>query len=266
MFATAAEILKNATNLVVFTGAGVSAESGIPTFRDAGGFWQEFPPSQFANWDGLLEVADQRPERLAAFLQAFIEPIARAAPNAAHAAVARLQDFVPTTVVTQNVDGLHQEAGSTIVQEVHGTFLKVVTWDGVLIQEVTRSDLRRVTEQLVQLRQTPEQITWARIQTAVHPLFGTQPRMYRPKLVMFGDALAEPDWTLAQQACQQCDTMLVVGTSGQVWPAAGLPLYAKERGAKLIEVNPYAADFGGVWLQGAAAEVVPRLVQMAFGV
>jgi NAD-dependent deacetylase len=82
---------------------------------------------------------------------------------------------------------------------------------------------------------------------------------------MFGDALAEPDWTLSQQACENCDTMLIVGTSGQVWPAAGLPLWAKERGVKLIEVNPQAADFGGLWLQGTATEVVPRLVQAAFG-
>src|SRR5262245_19479436 len=117
----AANALRRARHVVVFTGAGVSAESGIPTFRDAGGFWQEFPPEEFANWAGLLKIAALHPHRLAEFLLAVIEPIAAARPNAAHRAIADLERHMNVTVVTQNIDALHQAGGSTVVKEVHGT-------------------------------------------------------------------------------------------------------------------------------------------------
>src|SRR5262245_29474469 len=125
--ARAASWLRGARRIAVFTGAGVSAESGIPTFRDDSGLWQKFPPEQFACWDGLLKTALTEPRQLAEFLVAVIEPIAQAQPNPGHRAIADLEKHVPVTVITQNVDGLHQEAGSTTVREVHGSFFEVVT-------------------------------------------------------------------------------------------------------------------------------------------
>src|SRR5687768_10595357 len=119
--------LREAQRIVVFTGAGISDESGIPTFRDADGLWQEFPPNQFATWPGLLRVAAREPRRLARFLRAVIEPIAVANANAAHRAIEKLEHYKHVTVITQNIDGLHQDAGNTIVHEVHGSILETIT-------------------------------------------------------------------------------------------------------------------------------------------
>lgn len=99
--------LSSSPRVVVFTGAGVSKESGIPTFRDEGGFWREFPVDEFATWNGLLSKIVSEPQRLADFLLAVLEPIADAEPNAAHRAVADLDKHCQATVVTQNIDGLH---------------------------------------------------------------------------------------------------------------------------------------------------------------
>src|SRR5262245_20836454 len=134
----AAEQIRTARRLVVFTGAGVSAESGIPTFRDDDGFWQRFPPEQFARWDGLLQTAAVRPAQLAEFFQAVLEPIGTARPNAAHLTIANLERLTPVTVITQNVDGLHQAAGSSRVREVHGSFFQVVSLHGRAIRTLTR--------------------------------------------------------------------------------------------------------------------------------
>src|SRR5687767_2351208 len=121
----AAEMLRRARKVCVFTGAGVSAESGIPTFRDDSGLWREYPPERFAHWKGLIKEAWQRPEQVARFLLGVFEPIAQAVPNAAHQAIARLGDHVTATVITQNIDQLHQDAGSVRVREVHGSLFKI---------------------------------------------------------------------------------------------------------------------------------------------
>lgn len=144
--------LRAARRLLVFTGAGVSAESGIPTFRDDDGFWKRFPPEQFARWDGLVRTAFDRPGQLAEFVQAVLEPIALAKPNPAHQAIARLEKHVPTTVITQNVDGLHQEAGSIRVREVHGSFFKVTTLRGRNLRRLRREDLQIIAQRLQRSR------------------------------------------------------------------------------------------------------------------
>lgn len=131
--AEAAIQLGRARRVVVFTGAGVSAESGIPTFRDAGGFWDRFPPEVFASWSGLRRVAVSQPRRVAEFLEALLDPIVRAVPNPAHRAIADLQRHAETVVVTQNVDGLHQAAGSRAVLEVHGSFYRLSDLRGRIV-------------------------------------------------------------------------------------------------------------------------------------
>src|SRR5215469_11640115 len=118
--------LRKARRVVVFSGAGISADSGIPTFRDADGFWQRFPPERFATWGGLLDTALTEPRSVAEFVLNVVEPIAKAETNAGHLAVAQLDRRVETTVVTQNIDGLHQAAGSQDVLEIHGSLLEVV--------------------------------------------------------------------------------------------------------------------------------------------
>ncbi len=132
----------------MFTGAGVSAESGIPTFRDDEGFWQQFPVREFATWKGLVRTAIRRPRRLADFIHAVLHPIAVAKPNAGHRAIAEMEKHVGVTVVTQNIDNLHQEAGNTIVHEVHGSLFEVVTRRGRFIRLLSRRQLLQIAEAL----------------------------------------------------------------------------------------------------------------------
>ncbi len=255
--------LRNAQEVVVFTGAGASAESGVPTFRDDEGFWREFPPEEFASWRGLWRTAVRRPHQLAEFAHAVIAPIARASPNPGHRAVANLEKHVGVTVVTQNIDGLHQEAGTTLVREIHGSLLEVVTGRGRFLNLLSRNDLRRIATALERARGGWYPLT--RTLFAVRPILGAGPRgLHRPNLVLFGDALAEPAWTLAQEDCRRCDVMIQVGCSGAVWPAALLPLEAQAHGAFLITIDPHPGE-GDVWLQGTAARLLPLLLEKAFG-
>jgi NAD-dependent deacetylase len=258
----AARWLRAAREVVVFTGAGVSAESGIPTFRDDEGFWQHFPVEEFATWKGLVDTALHRPRRLAEFLHAVIQPIAVARPNAGHRAIAQLEQHVGVTVVTQNIDHLHQEAGSTIVHEVHGSLFEVVTRRGRFVRLLSRQDLVRIAEALDRAQQG--RLVLPRVLRAIRPLAGLGlGGLHLPRVVLFGDALAEPAWTHALEAARRCDCLIQVGTSGMVLPAAMIPLEAKAFGARVITIDPSGGE-GDLWLPGTAATILPQLVQMAF--
>jgi NAD-dependent deacetylase len=257
----AAERLRRARQVVVFTGAGVSAESGIATFRDAGGLWAEFPPQQFGNLPGLLRTALRRPRRFAEFLVAVLEPISAAEPNAAHRAIAAMERHTRVTVVTQNIDGLHQAAGSTIVHEVHGSLLTIVARKGRVLRQLSRQQMRQVVEALRRAGQ--KRLTLPRLLAAVRPLLGIGWHgTYRPNVVLFGEAMAEPAWSEALAAVRACDCLVIVGTSGEVFPAAQLPYQA--RNAAIINVDP-APALGDFRLPGPAATVLPALVEAAYG-
>ncbi|MFK7818424.1 MAG: NAD-dependent deacetylase [Planctomycetaceae bacterium] len=251
--------LREAKRVVVFTGAGISAESHIPTFRDDGGFWDRFPPEKFANWSGLLDVATEDPRHLADFLIEFIEPIAKAEPNDAHRAVVALERIKDVSIVTQNVDGLHQSAGSLIVREIHGTILETVeTVSGHFRRQLTRRDLQKVVRRLKKARKG--RFALPRLIIAVRPLIG--PRLsgvYRPNLVLFGDQLSEPAWEQSEEAAHACDVFLSVGTSQTVMPAAGLPVRASMSGSQVFTIDPIEPPTG-IWLEGKAADVLPKLV------
>lgn len=258
----AVSALRSAKRVVVFTGAGISAESGIPTFRSDGGFWDRFPPEKFASWSGLLDVAAENPRLLAEFLIEFIEPIAKAEPNEAHRAVVRLEAIKDVCLVTQNVDGLHHSAGSLIVREIHGTIFETVeAMSGHFRRQLTRADLLKVVKRLRKAQS--KRFALARLMIALRPLFG--PRLsgvYRPNLVMFGDQLSEPAWEQSQTAATRCDVFLSIGTSQTVWPAASLPETASKHGAHVFVVDPQAPP-DGTWLEGTAADLLPKLVEAA---
>lgn len=259
----AAAWLAEAKRVVVFTGAGVSAESGIDTFRDNTGLWRRFPPERFATLPGLLAVAVKEPAELAAFLRAVLGPIAAARPNPAHLAIAALERHVATTVVTQNIDGLHQEAGSTTVREIHGTLFDVVSPTGHKVRTLTRADLVRLVAALERIERGPFKLP--RLIRATSPLMGLGKGLaHRPRVVLFGEHLAEPDWSCAERDASACDVMLVVGTSGEVYPAASLPERASDVGARVIGVG-LEPGYGDLWLMGKAGEILPRLVEDAFG-
>ncbi|HOW73537.1 MAG TPA: Sir2 family NAD-dependent protein deacetylase [Phycisphaerae bacterium] len=258
----AAELLRHAGKVVVFTGAGISAESGIPTFRDSDGLWSHFPPDQFATMGGLLATAAGSPRRVGEFIIALLEPVAKAAPNAGHKAIAALQTHTHVTVVTQNVDRLHQEAGSTRVHEVHGSLFDIVYRRGGTVSVLTRPQMLDIVATLkkAMIGSFPRTAMLA----AIRPFFGIgRCGLYRPSIVLFGEAMAEPDWPNAVAASHDCDCMIAVGTSGSVFPAASLPLEASANGATVIVIDPGPAR-GDIGLRGTAGTVLPELVHRAF--
>lgn len=262
--AAAADVLRKARRVVVLTGAGVSAESGISTFRDRGGLWERYPPERFATLSGLLATAVLRPAELVRFGRDVLAPIASAVPNPAHHAITELCRHVHATVVTQNVDGLHQQAGTHGVRQVHGSLLEVANLDGQVVGRLTRAELQAIVAELGRLAN--QRLPLLRALPVVSPLLGVSRRgLYRPNVVLFGEMLRQPDWDDALRGAELCDAMVVVGTSGMVMPTAGLPARARMRGADVILVDPTDSTPADFHLKGKAGRLLPALVERAFG-
>jgi NAD-dependent deacetylase len=240
--ARAAEILARAGRVVVSSGAGMSRESGIPTFRDAmEGLWANFDPQELATEQGFR----RDPRRVWSWYAWRRQRIAEARPNAGHFAVAQMETVIPSlAVVTQNVDGLHTDAGSAEVVEVHGSIRRVKCLDhGHLF-----------SGELPPYEDGEEQ------DPPACPVCGSP---LRPDVVWFGEMLPEAAVERAWSLAGVCDAMLLIGTSGTVWPAAELPLVARRAGARIIEVNPMPSELThavDVFLQGPAGQVLPALL------
>jgi NAD-dependent deacetylase len=223
----------------VLTGAGVSAESGVPTFRDAQtGLWAKFRPEDLAT----PEAFDRDPKRIWEWYEWRRELVRRVEPNAGHRALVALERTVPRlTLVTQNVDGLHQRAGSPGVLEYHGNILRD----------------RCTVEQIVAERSEDTRRTGL-------PRCAACGGLLRPDVVWFGEAIPAGPMTLAAAAAEDCDVFLSVGTSSLVYPAAGLAEVALRRRATLIEINPNATDLSphaDLVLAGPSGQVLPALLQ-----
>lgn len=231
--------------LCVLTGAGMSAESGIPTFRDAlTGYWSQFDPMELASEDGFRaapqHVWDWYAERRAGIRQA--------QPNAGHLALANFARRHPgvLTLVTQNVDDLHQRAGNSGVIRLHGDILE----DRWLDDCAHRARGGTVCD--------PEKAEVGR-----PPRCSECGNQVRPGVVWFGEQLSLRALDDAEQAASNCTVMLVVGTSGAVWPAAGLAARARRSGAQVLIVNPNESDIDAeshLVLRGTAAGVLPALL------
>ncbi len=222
--------------VVALTGAGVSAESGIPTFRGPGGLWERFRPEDLAT----PEAFARDPRRVWAWYKWRLGIVLSARPNPAHLALAELERMgLLEAVITQNVDGLHQEAGSKRVVELHGSLRRA---------RCTRCGLR------ISLEAVPSEDL---------PKCPSCGGLLRPDVVWFGEPLPSDAWEEAVRLAATCRCMLVVGTSGTVYPAASLPFLAKERGAAVVEVNVNQTpitEIAVVSLRGRASEVLPLLV------
>lgn len=233
--------LRDARHIAVLSGSGVSAESGIPTFRDAlTGLWAQFDPEELAT----PEAFERNPALVwewYAFRRALV---IGARPNPAHLALAEMQRRAPEfTLVTQNVDGLHQLAGARGVIELHGN-----------IRRVRCAACGRVHE------------TWDA--SDVPPRCAICGGRLRPDVVWFGEMLPETAWTAATRAASRCDVFLSVGTSGVVEPAASLPRIAQRNGAAILHLNldVTTVSVPPVYrIHGKAGEVLPALVQAAWG-
>lgn len=226
-----------ARRIVVLSGAGMSAESGVPTFRDAqAGLWAKFRPEELAT----EEAFRTHPELVWDWYAARRSALAQVEPNAGHRAIAAFQQRHPgrLTVVTQNVDGLHQRAGSPGVLALHGSIVEDRWLDA------------------------PRACC-----SAADPQPGRPPRcavcgnLRRPAVVWFGELLPARELAAAQEAAAACELMLVVGTSGVVYPAAGL---ARATRGRVVVVNPHASDLddaADAVLRGTAASLLPELLQ-----
>ncbi|MDZ4770322.1 MAG: NAD-dependent deacylase [Chloroflexota bacterium] len=238
----AAAHIVGSTSIAALTGAGVSKESGVPTFRDAlEGLWAQYDPTALATPDAFK--AD--PKLVWDFYEFRRTLMRPARPNPGHYALADLERRLPRfTLITQNVDDLHEAAGSRNVIRLHG-----------------RIDANRCSANC-QGDPTPVDVTG---------LAGTPPpcphcgALVRPDVVWFNEYLPLAALDAAKIAAVEADVFLIVGTSGVVSPAADLPLYARQSGATLIEVNPEPSaltPYADLWLQGSSGEVLPRLVSM----
>ncbi|HOA23917.1 MAG TPA: NAD-dependent deacylase [Aggregatilineales bacterium] len=239
----AAEMLDGARLVSVLSGAGISKESGIPTFREAQtGLWARFDPEQLAT----PQAFRRDPGLVWSWYMYRLSLVSEVAPNPGHRAVAELESLVPQVVVlTQNVDGLHTEAGSTDVVELHGSIRRhrcMANCQG----SPTLVDIDTVPHDAEDVPRCPHCGNYL-----------------RPDVVWFGEMLPEGAIERAFDVAERSDVMLVVGTSGVVQPAASLPLVALQAGAGIIEVNPAPSEItplAHVYLQGPAGQVLPALV------
>jgi NAD-dependent deacetylase len=235
------DLLCRAPAITVLSGAGISAESGVPTYRGAGGLWRGFSAEDVASPEGFA----RDPRRVWQWHNERRLALKDVRPNAGHEALARLEEAVASrggrfTLATQNIDGLHRAAGSRNVLELHGS---------ILAMRCTRCGQRR------DLGFEP---------VGDLPKCAQCGRIMRPAIVWFGEALPQQEWLAAAEAAASCDVLLSVGTSAVVYPAAGLIEIAAGAGAKTIEVNlePTAASAAfSIVLQGKAGEILPRLVE-----
>ena len=237
VFEKAAEVLRKTTNAIAVTGAGVSVESGISDFRSPAGLWAKYPPEEYATMNAFL----QDPDKVWDMWYELAETMQSVQPNPAHYALAKLEEMGHLkAVITQNIDALHQYAGSKTVIEYHGNA------DQIACTACFRHRKMDLSQRAL-----------------------GAPRcecggIMKPNVVLFGEVIPEYAMKTSDMLAKGCDVLIVVGTSATVYPAASLPYLAKENGATIIECNIEPTSFTQVitdyFLQGRAGETLPKLL------
>ena len=234
----AAKDILNSKKTIAFTGAGISVESGIPDFRSAGGLWEKFDPEEYAH----IHAFYSNPDKVWLMLKDMFTLVMTAKPNPAHLGLAELERMgLLSSVITQNVDGLHQAAGSRNVIEFHGTHRTLsclkcsTTIDGTTLK--------------------------------MEDLPARCPRcssLLKPDVVFFGEPIPWEAQTASFKESKSCSMVLVIGTSAVVYPAASIPITAKERGATVIEINmertPLTDQISDYLIPGSAGETIPAIL------
>lgn len=232
------EKLSNARSLVFFTGAGISAESGIATFRGKDGLWNKLKPEELANFDAFMA----NPEMVWEWYNYRRNIVNETGPNNAHKAIKELEEYYNSvTVVTQNVDNLHTRAGSKHIYELHGNIER-----NYCIECNTF-----LADKEIKMK---EKI----------PSCSLCGGLVRPDVVWFGEFLPEDQFNGGRNAAESCDICFVVGTSAVVYPAAHIPISAKRNGAYLVEVNIEETDLSyqtDISFFGKAGEILPAIVK-----
>ena len=236
MFDTVAQKLKDSRKIVFVTGAGISQESGIPTFRGKDGYWRKYDPMKLASIDAFYDD----PKLVWEWYDDRRKNILDVKPNEGHFAISQMEEFKDVVVLTQNIDGLHQRSGSTNVLELHGSIIRIKCTVCDFIDNITEN-----------FESLPPKCKCG--------------SMLRPDVVWFGEPLPQNIWQSAIKEASVCDVMVIVGTSLVVSPANTLPVYAKQNGAILIEVNPEKTVMSNdmaLSIQATSAEVLPKILSI----
>ncbi len=233
---TVVKKLSTAKSVVVFTGAGVSAESGVPTFRDKGGLWTKFKPEELANFDAFMK----NPDLVTSWYSYRRKIMGEVKPNPGHYAITEFENlFDDFCVITQNVDNLHRRAGSKKIFELHGNIER-----NYCIKCKKNHDLTGNYSE--------------------HAIKCECGGLIRPDVVWFGEILPQDQYSGAVAAAESCDVFFSVGTSAVVYPAAYMIIYAKQAGAFVVEVNVDYTDlshYANVTLIGKAGEILPAIIK-----
>ena len=237
MFEQLSEKLKDAKKIVFVTGAGISQESGIPTFRGNDGLWRKYDPMQLATIDAFYD----NPKLVWEWYEDRRKNILNSKPNPGHLAISELEKYKEIVVLTQNIDGLHQRAGSSQVLELHGSIIRI-------------------------------KCTVCEFQENIPSSFESLPpkcprcgNILRPDVVWFGESLPPKVWNQAMIEANTCDVMIIAGTSLVVSPANTLPVYAKQNNATLIEVNPEQTQMSSemdMSLRTTSAKALPLIIKI----
>lgn len=231
------DFLLKSKSAVAFTGAGASQESGIPTFRDPGGIWDRFDPVEVGTSAGLLSLLKRDPDTLRNFAQDLVKTLDKAEPNPSHLCLSYLEKKgILRSVITQNVDDLHQRAGSKNVIELHGNFYRFRCLNCGFKEKKSK---KYTIDKLKTLLEISE--------ISIESIADILPKckicggIMRPDVVMFGEPVQELSRSFFEAKIS--DLFIIIGTSGLVYPAALLPRIAKEQGVPVVEVNPQGPFF-----------------------
>jgi NAD-dependent protein deacetylase/lipoamidase len=255
----AASILAESKFATASSGAGFSAESGIPTFRDPGGVWDRLDPSEVGTASGLMNTLKNKSDVLLPFFLDFLDTFENAEPNPGHYALSSLEKKgILKYIITQNVDNLHQESGTTNLIEVHGNFFRMSCLSCRHKQSVDRKAFIR------EVRDKLKALTKFDLENFLSIAVNCEQcnKIMRPDVVMFGEAVKE--LPAAFHVAEKSDVMLVLGTSGVVYPAAYFPVKAKEAGAKIILINPNENPFPSmtdVYIPLKTGDAMPAILE-----
>ena len=239
----AAELLKNSKHTSAFTGAGISVESGIPPFRGPEGLWSKYDPNTLDLGNFYRKPYDA----WIAIKEIFYDFFGKATPNKAHEVLARMEkEGILNSVITQNIDNLHQEAGSKTVHEFHGSAQTMIC---------TKCGHKNPSEK-VDLSQLP-------------PVCAKCKGILKPDFIFFGEGIPELAYSESINEANKSEIMLIIGTTGEIMPACMIPHQAKRENATIIEINPEKSSFTDsitdIFLQGKATEVMSKLEKAIFG-
>lgn len=239
MYEKAAQAIVSSKRSAAFTGAGISVESGIPPFRGENGLWNKYDPKTF-EISYFLQYPRQSWEVIC---KIFYELFGEVRPNLAHYALAELEaNKMLKTVITQNVDNLHYDAGNRIVHEFHGSLKKLVCLECRAKYAISQVDLN-----------------------ILPPYCKKCSGLLKPDVIFFGEAIPEPAGSLSFKEAEKADCFILIGTTGTVAPANMIPQRAKANGATIIEINPYPSEYThtvtDIFLQDKAGAAMESLME-----